>query len=100
MGRYVVVVDDDIDPCNLREVIWALVSRTNPTSDILTFADSLGSPADPMKAGYEPGTLYSARAVIDACRPFKSLETFPPVAASSKEKLQAVRAKWDWLWPS
>jgi hypothetical protein len=75
-----------------------VVSRTNPTADILTFDGSLGSPADPMKAGYEPGTLYSARAVIDACRPFKGLDSFPKVAASSKDKLAAVRAKWEWLW--
>ena len=98
MGRYAVVVDDDIDPTNLREVMWAVVSRTNPTADILTFDHSLGSPADPLKAGYEPGTMYSARAVIDACRPFKSLASFPTVAASSKEKLDAVRAKWEALW--
>ena len=98
MGRYVVVVDDDIDPRNLRDVMWAVVSRTNPASDILTFDRSLGSPADPMKAGYEPGTMYSARAIVDACRPYKGIETFPPVAASSKERLTATRNKWASLW--
>jgi len=98
MGRYVLVVDDDIDPRDLREVMWAVVSRTNPASDILTFDRSLGSPADPMKAGYEAGTMYSARAIVDACRPFKSLDTFPKVASSSKERLAATRKKWASLW--
>ena len=29
-GRYTVVVDDDIDPSNLNDVIWALATRSDP----------------------------------------------------------------------
>ena len=29
LGRYVVVVDDDIDPSNLADVVWAMGTRTN-----------------------------------------------------------------------
>jgi UbiD family decarboxylase len=98
LGRYVVVVDDDIDPSDLREVMWAVVSRTDPTADIVSFTNSLGSGADPMKGSYEPGTMYSSRAIIDACRPYKNLSSFPKVAATPKDKLEAVRQKWSSIW--
>ena len=34
MSRYSVVVDDDIDPSNLQEVMWAVATRTDPVVDI------------------------------------------------------------------
>ena len=42
-GRYVVVVDNDIDPINLKEVIWAMVTRADLKSSI-DLVDSAGSP--------------------------------------------------------
>lgn len=98
LGRYVIVVDDDIDPTDLREVMWAVVTRTNPTTDIMTFDNSLGSLADPMQQSYEPGTTYSSRAIVDACRPFKHLKDFPLVAATPRRTLEEVRKKWSSLW--
>ena len=100
LGRYVIVVDHDIDPTNIQEVMWAFATRTDPTSDILTFDKSLGSKADPMQHLYEAGTMYSGRAVIDACRPFKDLADFPIVAATPKDKLDEVRSKWRHIWES
>ncbi|MEM0151215.1 MAG: UbiD family decarboxylase, partial [Thermoplasmata archaeon] len=43
--KYVVVVDDDINVRDIREVIWAITTRTDPSRDIeiinLSVADSL-----------------------------------------------------------
>jgi len=33
-GRWVVVVDEDIDPSNIDEVLWAMATRCNPATDI------------------------------------------------------------------
>jgi UbiD family decarboxylase len=98
LGRYVIVVDHDIDPTNIREVMWAFATRTDPSRDILTFDQSLGSKADPMQQFYEPGTMHSSRAVIDACRPFKDLANFPIVAATPRGTLDEVRRKWRHVW--
>lgn len=98
LGRYVIVVDHDVNPMNIREVMWALVTRSDPASDILTFDKSLGSLADPLRQSYEPDTVYSSRAVIDACRPFKDLAKFPIVAATPRESLEEVRRKWSAIW--
>ena len=34
MGRYVVVVDDDIDITNMDDVLWAMTTRVDPARDI------------------------------------------------------------------
>ena len=33
-GRYVIVVDDDIDVSNLEELIWAMLTRSDPATSI------------------------------------------------------------------
>jgi 4-hydroxy-3-polyprenylbenzoate decarboxylase len=38
--------------------------------------------------------LYNSRMVIDACRPYERLDSFPQVAQSSPELAAAVRAKY------
>src|SRR5499426_372853 len=35
-GRYVVVVDEDIDPTNMKEVLWAMMTRVDPKTNIDT----------------------------------------------------------------
>src|SRR5690606_35600487 len=34
MGRFVVVVDEDIDPTNTFHVLWAMSTRCDPVNDI------------------------------------------------------------------
>lgn len=94
LGRITIVVDDDIDPTNLSEVVWAIVTRADPNRGYTALDRCWGSPIDPLKQLYPADTLYSGRMIIDACRPFEHLETFPPVAASSPELLNEVWAKW------
>ena len=94
LGRMTVVVDDDIDPTNLSEVVWAIVTRADPNRGYTALDRCWGSPIDPLKQLYPADTLYSGRMIIDACRPFEHLETFPPVAASSPELLNEVWEKW------
>jgi 4-hydroxy-3-polyprenylbenzoate decarboxylase len=45
MGKYTIVVDEDIDVTNLEEVIWAVCTRTDPDTALILF-DVLG-PAKP-----------------------------------------------------
>lgn len=97
-GRYVIVVDDDIDPTNLKEVVWAMATRSDPASDVEIIRKSWGSRLDPLYCTYAPGTMYNSRAIIDACRPFEYLATFPRVVASPPEDLERVRKKWQDLW--
>jgi UbiD family decarboxylase len=94
MSRYSVVVDEDIDPANLQEVMWAVATRTDPSIDIDIIQRGLGSKNDPMFVAYQYDAPYSAKAVIDACRPWDHLGKFPAVAEASKELQEKTRAKW------
>ncbi|MCL6624970.1 UbiD family decarboxylase [Alicyclobacillus shizuokensis] len=94
MGRYSVVVDDDIDPSNLSEVMWAVATRTDPARDIDIIHNAMGSKNDPMSVAYTSKAMFSSRAIIDACRPFDHLQDFPPVAQVSARLQDEVRAKW------
>ena len=92
MGRYVIVVDDDIDPSNLEEVIWALTTRSDPEKDIEIVRRCWSGPLDPIIPREKKG--FNSRAIIDACRPFEWMKDFPKVAESSKEVLDATAKKW------
>ena len=94
MSRYSVVVDEDIDPSNLQEVMWAVATRTDPEADIDIIKRGMGSKNDPMFVAYRYAAPYSAKAVIDACRPYDHLSEFPEVAEASRELEEKVRAKW------
>jgi UbiD family decarboxylase len=94
MSRYSVVVDEDIDPANLQEVMWAVATRTDPAVDIDIIERGMGSKNDPMFVAYRYDAPYSSKAVIDACRPWDHLADFPAVAEASKELQQKIRAKW------
>jgi UbiD family decarboxylase len=94
MSRYSVVVDEDIDPSNLQEVMWAVATRTDPVIDIDIIQRGMGSKNDPMYVAYPYDAPYSSKAVIDACRPYDHLHDFPDVAEASRELQDAVRKKW------
>jgi UbiD family decarboxylase len=94
MSRYSIVVDEDIDPANLQEVMWAVATRTDPAIDIDIIERGMGSKNDPMFVAYRYDAPYSSKAVIDACRPWDHLHEFPQVAEASRELQAKIRAKW------
>ena len=98
-GRYVVVVDDDIDPSNLDDVVWAMCSRSDPATGIEIIRGSLGTPLDPI-GDHQPGKhileYTSNRAIIFAVKPFSRLlkDEFPKVVEPSPEVKSRVLDKW------
>ena len=94
MSRYSVVVDEDIDPSNLQEVMWAVATRTDPSIDIDIIQRGMGSKNDPMFVAYPYQAPFSSKAIIDACRPYDHLHDFPEVAEASEELQEQIRKKW------
>jgi 4-hydroxy-3-polyprenylbenzoate decarboxylase len=92
LGRYVIVVDDDIDPTSTFDVLWAIATRSDPAESIEVIQRCWSGPLDPR---IQPGKKgFNSRAVIDACRPFEWLKDFPLVAESTEELKEKVRKKW------
>jgi len=100
MGRYTVVVDEDIDPSDLGQVIWAITTRSDPERSIQILPYCSSSSADPVislerKREHKP--LTSSRAVIDACRPYEGKADWYPIARVSSELRSQFLKKWELL---
>lgn len=108
LNKFSVVVDDDIDPSNLDEVLWAISSRVQPDHDIDILRDCWSTPLEPMiRSEDKPlGRLATSRAIIKATIPFERLEhvgkdkknIFPKVVRSSPEILEKVKKEYGALW--
>lgn len=92
LGRYVIVVDEDIDPSNTFDVLWALASRSEPAESIEIIRRCWSGPLDPRIPVGKKG--FNSRAIIDACRPYEWKDEFFPVVESSPELRSATLEKW------
>ena len=92
LSRFVVIVDEDVDPYDLEAVMWAVSTRCDPDSDIDIIRRMWSGPLDPI---IRPGAKgFSSRAIIDATRPWEWRDEFPAVVQFSAERLAAARARW------
>lgn len=94
LGRFVIVVDEDIDPSNMFDVVWAMATRCDPSEDIDFIRRAWSGALDPRK---RKGDNFNSRAIVDACRPFEWMKEFPPVAESSPELHKKTVEKWGHL---
>lgn len=92
LGRYVIVVDEDIDPTSTYEVLWAIATRTDPQQSIQILRRCWSGPLDPIIPEGEKG--FNSRAIIDACRPYEWLANFPAVASANPQVKAEVMRKW------
>jgi len=104
MGKYSIVVDDDIDPTDISDVIWAISTRSNPEKDIdiLRRCRSITLEPTHTREDKENFNVNLGYAIIRAVKPWPMLSkgTFPHVATSSKEDRAAAYEKWGHLFKS
>ena len=92
LGRYVIVVDEDIDITNTEEVIWAISSRSDPVESIEILRRCWSGPLDPRIPVDKKG--FSSRAIIDATRPYEWRDKFPKSSGASRELKDKVAGDW------
>ena len=92
LGRYVIVVDDDIDIYDFSQVLWAVATRVDPIKDIEVVQNCWSSPLDPIIPPGDKGL--ASRAMIDATKPYKWLAQFPPSILIKPELKAHVKQKW------
>ena len=86
MIKKVVVVDEDVDPRDLRDVEWALVTRCLADKDIVILSGLQGQPIDPQA---EHG-LGVAKMGIDATTQGKTFEEKACIAAGSRKNIERI----------
>ena len=98
-GKYVIVVDDDIDVSNLEELIWAMLTRSDPATSIDIITGTWSTPLDPRITPEDKakGNNTNSRAIIDACRPFHWRDKFPKVNMPSAELKRKALEKFGYL---
>ncbi|VCU69349.1 Phenolic acid decarboxylase subunit C [Pigmentiphaga humi] len=96
MGRLVVVVDEDIDPSNLNEVMWAVATRCEPSESVDILRNGWSSALDPRipPALKELGVSSNSKLILDATRPYVWREQFPIPSALDVQERRAVEDKW------
>ncbi len=97
MNKAVIIVDEDVDASNLQDVLFAVMSRCDPSDDIDIVR---GVPTNAM----DPALTHSKRSIneyksssmiIDATRkPFSMRDKFPRVNVISPELKSKTLAKW------
>jgi 4-hydroxy-3-polyprenylbenzoate decarboxylase len=92
-------VDEDIDPADTDQVIWAMCSRVDPRDDVEILKRMWSTPLDPTAYPPESPNMNS-RMVIDACRPWERRATFPPVARATHELRARTVEKFPELFPN
>jgi UbiD family decarboxylase len=95
MYRYYVAVDDDIDPVDLKQVIWAMCTRVDPAESIQilkSWTSDLDPRLPPDKRDH--GDFTMSRMLIDACKPFPWRDRFPASNKFSAEKRKEIAEKW------
>ncbi|MBI4334576.1 MAG: UbiD family decarboxylase [Chloroflexi bacterium] len=101
-SRFVIVVDEDIDPTSDEDVLWAMATRCDPATSLEIVRGCWSTPLDPTISPEkrQQGDFTSSRAMILACRPFHWRKDFPKVNRASDELRAATLRKWATVIPA
>lgn len=91
--KLIIVVDDDIDPYDLKEVEWAIATRVQPDQDILIQSNLPGLIIDPSTSGGEVSPEFfsflipkTSKMGIDATKPLGEYERYEKIDVPEKAK--------------
>jgi 4-hydroxy-3-polyprenylbenzoate decarboxylase len=98
-GKYVVVVDDDIDASDLEQLMWAMCTRSDPATSIDIIRNTWSTPLDPSIPPWEKekGKFTNSRAGIDAYRPCHFKEQYPIVNMPMPETAKKTKELFSWM---
>lgn len=98
-GKYVVVVDDDVNVSDLEELMWAMCTRSDPATSIDIMPNAWSTPLDPSisPSDKKKGNFTNSRAIIDACRPYHWKDEYPIVNVPLPETAEKTKALFSWM---
>jgi UbiD family decarboxylase len=97
-GLFVIVVDDDIDITNEKDVIWAIASRTNMDNvQIISGIQTKAGTSKWARGSGDKPAMVSNRVIIDACWPYEHRDKFPLTHRFSPKYTEEIKKKWQSL---
>jgi UbiD family decarboxylase len=94
--KWIIAVDEDVDPTDMDQVIWAMSSRCNPVDDIDILRNTWSTWLDPTQNPPEKRP-YGSKALINACKEHRYLPVFSKRTALRKEIYDKVAGDWSRL---
>jgi UbiD family decarboxylase len=94
--KWIIAVDDDVDPTDFNEVMWALSTRCHPSDDIDFLRNTWSTGLDPSQYVAEQRP-YGSKALINACKPHRYIRQFPPTTLLRRSVYERVSARWEEL---
>jgi 4-hydroxy-3-polyprenylbenzoate decarboxylase len=94
--RWVIVVDEDIDPSNPADILWALGQRSDPEMSLEVIKGLCNNPLNPMTPPEMRNirNFVHSRAIILACKPYYWINEFPKSIRSSAEVMKKTKERW------
>jgi 4-hydroxy-3-polyprenylbenzoate decarboxylase len=92
-GKYVIVVDDDVDPTNVGQVLWAMATRSRPAQSIDILRETWSTYLDP---SLNPPEIrpWGSKCLINACMDYRYIKSFSKRAKLSRAAYDGVVARW------
>lgn len=94
--KWIIAVDEDIDPTDTDQVIWAMASRCHPIDDIDILRNTWSTWLDPTQNPPE-NRPYGSKALINACKEHRHLPVFSKRTTLRREVYDEVAARWSEL---
>ncbi len=94
--KYIIAVDDDVDPTDINQVLWAMTTRCDPATNIDFLRNTWSTKLDPSQ-GPPEDRPYGSKALIDACKPHRYLDQFPRATMLRRETYEKVAERWNEL---
>jgi UbiD family decarboxylase len=92
-GKYVIVVDDDVDPTNVSQVLWAMATRSRPAQSIDILRETWSTFLDP---SLNPPEIrpWGSKCLINACMDYRYIKAFSKRTKLSKAAYDNVVNRW------
>jgi len=94
--KWIIAVDEDVDPTNTDEVIWALATRSNPVEDIDILRNTWSTWLDPTQ-NPPSERPWGSKALINACKEHKYIASFSKRTTVRREMYDRLAGKWQRL---
>ena len=93
--KVIIVVDEDINPYSLQDVMWAISSRCQPERAVEILKDITGPGIDPSmpEESKQSRSHLVSKMIIDATKPVS--KPFAEAVAPQKEALARVEKEWE-----
>jgi UbiD family decarboxylase len=91
--KWIIAVDEDVDPTNMNDVMWALSTRCHPSEDIDILRKTWSTGLDPSQFPAEKRP-YGSKVLIDACKPHSHLAQFPKSTQLREAVYERVASRW------